>query len=205
MSASLREVREARLLSLMPTITQSLRGACFIHRQAPPARSQLQVEVGERSVRSSSFPLSRNSSVTGVDPAPVMLQVARLPTRHLSKVRYVEGAAEAIPLPEGSASVVWSIATVHHWSDIDAELREVRRVVLPGGRLVAMERKAQRGARGHKSHGWTDEQATAFGDRCREHGFTDVRLEQATIGRRSTVGVGSHRALMLSGPNSPRS
>ena len=205
MSASLREVREARLLSLMPTITQSLRGACFIHRQAPPARSQLQVEVGERSVRSSSFPLSRNSSVTGVDPGPSCCRSRDSLPGISSKVRYVEGAAEAIPLPEGSASVVWSIATVHHWSDIDAELREVRRVVLPGGRLVAMERKAQRGARGHKSHGWTDEQATAFGDRCREHGFTDVRLEQATIGRRSTVGVGSHRALMLSGPNSPRS
>ncbi|MGP0109116.1 MAG: class I SAM-dependent methyltransferase [Acidimicrobiales bacterium] len=126
---------------------------------------------------------------TGVDPAPVMLRVARLLTRHPGEVRYVEGAAEAIPLPDGSASVVWSIATVHHWSDIDAALREVRRVLLPGGRLVAMERRTQPGARGHQSHGWTDEQATAFADRCREHGFTDVRLERATIGRRSTVSV----------------
>ena len=41
------------------------------------------------------------------------------------------GVAEAIPLPEGSAAVAWSIATVHHWSDIDAGLREVRRVLLP--------------------------------------------------------------------------
>jgi ubiquinone/menaquinone biosynthesis C-methylase UbiE len=127
--------------------------------------------------------------VTGVDPAPVMLRVAKLLTRQRAKVRYVEGAAEAIPLPEGSASVVWSIATVHHWSDIDAGLREVRRVLLPGGRLVAMERRAEPGAQGHGSHGWTNEQATTFADRCREHGFTDVRLERATIGRRSTVSV----------------
>ena len=104
-------------------------------------------------------------------------------------MRYAKGAAEDIPLSEGSASVVWSIATVHHWSDIDAGLREVRRVLLPGGRLVAMERRVEPGARGHGSHGWTDEQATAFADRCREHGFTDVRLERATIGRRSTVSV----------------
>jgi ubiquinone/menaquinone biosynthesis C-methylase UbiE len=104
-------------------------------------------------------------------------------------VRYLAGAAEAIPLPDGSASVVWSIATVHHWSDVDAGLREVRRVLLPGGRLVAMERRAQRGARGHASHGWTEEQAAAFADRCREHGFTDIHLERATIGRRSTVTV----------------
>jgi ubiquinone/menaquinone biosynthesis C-methylase UbiE len=131
----------------------------------------------------------QGATVTGVDPAPVMLRVARLLTRRRTKVRYLAGAAEAIPLPDGSASVVWSIATVHHWSDVDAGLREVRRVLLPGGRLVAMERRAQRGARGHASHGWTEEQAAAFADRCREHGFTDIHLERATIGRRSTVTV----------------
>ncbi len=129
------------------------------------------------------------ADVTGVDPAPVMLRVANLLTRRSANVRYSKGAAEEIPVPPSSATVVWSIATVHHWSDIDAGLREVRRVLLPGGRLVAVERRTRPGARGHASHGWTDEQATAFMDRCREHGFTDIRLERATTGRRSTVSV----------------
>ncbi len=127
--------------------------------------------------------------VTGVDPASVMLRVARLLTRRPARVRYIKGTAETIPLPEASASVVWSIATVHHWSDIDCGLREVRRVLLPGGRLVAIERSAQPEARGHASHGWTEKQAIAFADRCREHGFSDVHLERTTIGRRSTVSV----------------
>jgi SAM-dependent methyltransferase len=131
----------------------------------------------------------RGAMVIGVDPAPVMLRVARLFATRPGKVRYVEGAAEAIPLPEGSASVVWSIATVHHWSDIDAGLREIRRVLRPSGRLVAMERRTQRGARGLQSHGWTHEQGTIFVDRCRDNGFTDVHLERTTIGRRSTVSV----------------
>jgi len=129
------------------------------------------------------------ATVTGVDPAPVMLRTARFLTRRSAKVRFVKGVAEELPLSGGSVSVVWSIATVHHWSDIDSGLREVRRVLLPGGRLVAMERRVKPGARGHGSHGWTDEQATTFADRCREHGFTDVHLERATIGRRSTVSV----------------
>ena len=129
------------------------------------------------------------ATVTGVDPAPVMLRTARLLTRRPAKVRYVKGAAEDVPLSDGSVSVVWSIATVHHWSDIDAGLQEVRRVLIPGGRLVAMERRAEPGALGHGSHGWTDDQAAAFADRCSQHGFTEVRLEQATIGRRSTVSV----------------
>ena len=129
------------------------------------------------------------ATATGVDPAAVMLRVARRLTRPSLKVQYLEGLAEAIPLSDGSASVIWSIATVHHWSDIDTGLEEARRVLRSGGRLVAIERKAQPGARGHKSHGWTDEQGTAFAERCREHGFDDVRLEHSTIRRRSTVSV----------------
>jgi ubiquinone/menaquinone biosynthesis C-methylase UbiE len=127
--------------------------------------------------------------VTGVDPAPVMLRVAKLLTRRRAKVRYLEGSAEAIPLLEGSAAVVWSIATVHHWLDVDAGLREILRVLLHGGLLVAMERSALPGAQGHKSHGWTDEQAAAYADRCQELGFTDVRLERTITGRRSMVSV----------------
>lgn len=127
--------------------------------------------------------------VVGVDPAPVMVRVARALTPRAMAVRYLDGAAEAIPTPEGSASVLWSIATVHHWSDLDAGLREVRRVLRPGGRLVAMERRTRPGARGHASHGWTDGQAAEFADRCRTHGFTDVHVERATVEKRSTVSV----------------
>src|SRR5260370_28657455 len=59
------------------------------------------------------------ASVIGVDPAPVMLRVARLLSRRSDDVRYVEGAAEAVPVADVSASVMWSIATVHHWADVD--------------------------------------------------------------------------------------
>ena len=129
------------------------------------------------------------ASVTAVDPAPVMLRVARLLTRRSASVRYVEGTAEALPAAQGSVSVAWSIATVHHWADLDAGLREARRVLRRGGRLVAIERRTLSGARGHASHGWTEAQAEAFAERCREHGFLDVRIERSTYGRRSTVSV----------------
>jgi ubiquinone/menaquinone biosynthesis C-methylase UbiE len=127
--------------------------------------------------------------VTGVDPAPIMLRVARLRSRGSANVRYVEGTAEALPVADASATVVWSIATVHHWADIDTGLREARRVLRSGGRLVAIERRTVPGARGHASHGWTDAQAEAFAERCREHGFLDARVERNTTGRRSTINV----------------
>ena len=127
--------------------------------------------------------------VIAVDPAAVMLRVARLLTRRRGKVRYVEGAAEALPVADGAASVVWSIATVHHWGDLDAGLRELCRVLRSGGRFVAIERQTVPGAHGLAGHGWTDAQAGVFADCCREHGLVDVRVEHDTTGKRSTVSV----------------
>jgi len=130
----------------------------------------------------------RGARVTGVDPAAVMLRVARVLTRS-SKARYVQGTAEHLPLPDASASVVWTIASVHHWNDIDMALREIARILTPGGRFVAVEKVAQPGASGLGSHGWTQARAAAFADRCRDHGFIDPWIEQHTAGRRTTISV----------------
>jgi ubiquinone/menaquinone biosynthesis C-methylase UbiE len=130
------------------------------------------------------------ASVVGIDPAPVMLRAARILTRRSSRaVRYAEGSAEALPLPGSSVSVAWSIACVHHWADLDAGLREARRVLKPGGRLVAIERLTRPGAAGLASHGWTAEQATAFADRCLAHGFTGIETNKHGRGRGTTVSV----------------
>jgi ubiquinone/menaquinone biosynthesis C-methylase UbiE len=131
----------------------------------------------------------RHASVSGVDPAAVMLRVARLLTR-ARDVRYVEGTAEALPLPDDSASVAWSIATVHHWADIEDGLREVQRVLRPGGRFVVLERHVQAGATGLAGHGWTPEQARAFAHACRVGGFADVAVQgPRQAGRRTLLGV----------------
>jgi len=130
------------------------------------------------------------ASVVGIDPAPVMLRLARLLTRRSPHaVRYAEGSAEALPLAGSSVSVAWSIASVHHWADLDAGLQEIRRVLRPGGRLVAIERLTRPGATGLASHGWTPQQASAFADRCGAHGFTDARVNQHGDGRRTKVSV----------------
>jgi hypothetical protein len=57
------------------------------------------------------------------------------------------------------------------------------------GRLVAIERRTWAGARGHASHGWTDEQATAFADLCHEHGFIQAEIARHQDGRRTTLSV----------------
>ncbi len=144
------------------------------------------VDVGSGPGSAARHAAALGATVTGVDPATVMLRLARVLTRS-SRVTYVEGVAEALPLPDASARVLWSIATVHHWPDLGTGLAEARRVLDPGGRLVAIERRARPGATGLASHGWTDEQAAAFGDACATAGFTDVLVEHARTGRRRSV------------------
>ncbi len=125
----------------------------------------------------------RGARVVGVDPAPVMLRLARLVTRDHPNVSWSQGTAEAVPVPDGQATVVWSLKTVHHWKDVTAGLAEIRRVLAPAGRLLVMERQVKPGATGLASHGWTKEQAESFAAQCRAAGLTGVRVDQHPAGR----------------------
>jgi ubiquinone/menaquinone biosynthesis C-methylase UbiE len=127
------------------------------------------------------------ATVVGVDPAPVMLWTARLLSRRA--VTYRAGSAEKLPVDDGTAQIVWSIATVHHWRDLDASLHEVRRVLAPGGRFVAIEHRGDPDAPGLASHGWNDEQAAAFATLCENHGFIDARVERHPGSHRASVSV----------------
>jgi SAM-dependent methyltransferase len=135
----------------------------------------------------------RGARVTGIDPATVMLRLARALTRDRAAIDWAEGTAERLPEPDASATVVWSLATVHHWTDVTAGLAEARRVLVPGGRLLAIERQVRPGATGLASHGWTNQQASSFATHCREAGFTDVRGEKHTLGRRPVLVIAATR------------
>ncbi|MFV8052694.1 class I SAM-dependent methyltransferase [Mycobacterium sp. 48b] len=125
----------------------------------------------------------RGARVTGVDPASTMLRIARLVTPRRALITWSEGTAENLPVPDGSATVVWALATVHHWQDVDKAVAETHRVLVPGGRLIAIERQSPTDATGLASHGWTGEQAELFGALCRGAGFDDVCVTPRGKGR----------------------
>jgi SAM-dependent methyltransferase len=128
------------------------------------------------------------ATVTGVEPASVMRTVARRMNGHRG-IDYVEGLAEDLPVSDASATVVWSIAAVHHWPELETGLAEAHRVLEHGGRFLAIERRTRPGATGHASHGWTDPQAEAFAEACRVAGFDRIGVERRTVGRRDLVAV----------------
>lgn len=131
----------------------------------------------------------RGAHAIGIDPAPVMLRVAGAVTRGRTGVEWVEGTAENLPVPTGSATVVWSLATVHHWKDATKGLSEAHRVLASGGRVLAIERQVQPDATGLASHGWTEQQAESFAALCRTAGFDEVRVLGRGTGRHAVWAV----------------
>jgi len=87
--------------------------------------------------------------VDAVDPTPEMLAVgARLAAeRGIANVVPTEAAAEALPFPDASFDLAMSRFSIHHWPDPGGALREVARVLRPGGRLVLVDLVAPEDAR----------------------------------------------------------
>jgi SAM-dependent methyltransferase len=75
--------------------------------------------------------------VIGVDMTPAMLDKASTSaaTAGLKNVEFREGFGEALPVEDGWADVVISNGVLNLMPDKDAALREMARVLKPGGRL----------------------------------------------------------------------
>ncbi|MBN1615320.1 MAG: 3-demethylubiquinone-9 3-O-methyltransferase [Deltaproteobacteria bacterium] len=76
----------------------------------------------------------RGARVLGVDPSMPSLAAAR---RHAEKsaldIRYIGGIGEAVPLLDRSVDRVVCVDVLEHVRDIGRVIREVRRVLRPGG------------------------------------------------------------------------
>jgi ubiquinone/menaquinone biosynthesis C-methylase UbiE len=79
------------------------------------------------------FPDAR---LTGIDAAADMVRVARAGVPEGAPIRIVEGFAEQVPFPDDSFDLVLTTMSFHHWADQRTALRDVRRVLAPGGAFV---------------------------------------------------------------------
>jgi arsenite methyltransferase len=78
-----------------------------------------------------------DGSVVGVDMTPSMLERARASAReaNVENLRFELGYAEELPVDDASADVVISNGVMNLFPDKLAGLREMARVLRPGGRL----------------------------------------------------------------------
>ncbi len=59
--------------------------------------------------------------------------------RQLKNITTRQGYVESLPFADNAFDIVISRYSAHHWHDVGAALREVNRILKPGGRLIVMD------------------------------------------------------------------
>jgi SAM-dependent methyltransferase len=107
--------------------------------------------------------------VFGIDPSKEMLDQAASRNARAIESGHVDlrlGSAEALPFKDNSFDKAMAINSLHMWSDAIAGLREVRRVMKPGGRIACGFTRNS----GQRKDGLIEKFCAA--------GFTNVRLAE---------------------------
>lgn len=81
------------------------------------------------------------AQVTAYDLSEKMLAVVRQAAseRGLTNLTTAHGPAEALPFADASFDVAISRYSAHHWHDVGLALREIKRVLKPGGKFILMD------------------------------------------------------------------
>lgn len=79
--------------------------------------------------------------VVAYDLSDAMLAVvaAEAAQRGQGNISTCHGPAERLPFADGEFDFVFSRYSAHHWNDVALALREVRRVLKPGGKLAMID------------------------------------------------------------------
>ena len=116
---------------------------------AAPRPTDRAIDLGAGAGHASLALAPHVAKVVAIDPTPEMLAVgARLAAeRGIANVTAVIATADALPCPDAAFDVAISRFSIHHWPDPGAALREVARVLRPGGRIVLIDLVAPEDAR----------------------------------------------------------
>ena len=107
-----------------------------------PGESVLDVGCGTGTLAIAAKACVGAAAVHGIDASPEMIAVARRKAaRAGADVAFDTAVVEALPFPDGRFDVVLSTLMLHHLPHAAREtcVREMRRVLRPGGRVLAVD------------------------------------------------------------------
>lgn len=130
-----------RYMKMLPKMWRSP-VSCEVVREISPRPGEHVVDLGAGMGPATMLAAKTGASVLAVDPTNFMchiLSVRRLAQRSRAAIRVADGSAESVPADDHSVDAVWTVNTMHHWSDLDGAVYELARVLRPGGRLVLVD------------------------------------------------------------------
>jgi SAM-dependent methyltransferase len=160
----------------------------YVLEQSGIGPGSVAVDVGSGPGSAARAAARLGAHVIAVEPSPAMRRLAtRFTPRKLDGIDWEDGTAEHLPVADEMADAVWAIASAHHWSDVPAGLRECRRVLRPGGRLLVVEGRVRDGAKGLAGHGFTTLRAEDVAAAAFDAGLTNVGTEHVRLGAKEYV------------------
>jgi demethylmenaquinone methyltransferase / 2-methoxy-6-polyprenyl-1,4-benzoquinol methylase len=117
------------------SLGQDPRWRRFLVSRVAPLSTVLDVATGTGAVARRL--LDRGCTVTGLDQSPGMLEVAR--ERLGARAVFVEGRAECLPFEDASFDALTFTYLLRYVEEPGAVLRELARVVRPGGTVAMLE------------------------------------------------------------------
>jgi len=132
--------------------------------------------------------------VAGLDKSAEMLAQARRRNRAAVRAGRVDlrlGSAERLPFGDGSFSHACAVNSLQFWPDAAAALRELQRVLEPGGRLVLGQRLRREGGgrTDRRRYGMTDERLGELGRMLEWAGFELQKVERREIGEETIAAL----------------
>lgn len=125
--------------------------------------------------------------VAGVDKSPEMTAHARRRNRAAVRAGRVDlrtGSAESLPFADATFTHACAVNSLQFWPDVPAALGELRRVLVPRGRLVLGQRLRREGGSrtDRRRYGMTDERVEDLRRQLEEAGFDVVDVRRREIG-----------------------
>ena len=111
-------------------------------KQLVPCQNILDVAIGTADLAIEIVKQGKAQYVTGIDLSTEMMKIGakKVEKAHLQEqISFTEGSALALPYPDGHFDAVTCAYGVRNFSDLNQGLREMRRVLKPGGQLMILE------------------------------------------------------------------
>jgi len=126
----------------------------------------------------------REGRVSGIDHSDASVAVSRKTNAAAHNVEIFHGSVSALPFPDATFDVATAVETHYYWPDLVANLREVLRVLKPGGTFVLIA-EAYKGGKHEKVMQQFERIAHVKLLRPDEHrevlasaGFSDVQVDE---------------------------